>query len=559
MATADDPEHAAFETGPMAGWDIPVTVMVVDDRKPNRKVLVRLAGELSRRGQVRAFADGQAALAAACCDPPDLVITDYKMPGITGADFVKALRERLETADVPVIVVTAYEDKQFRYDALAAGASDFLLSPVDKFEFVQRGRNLLTMRRQQQELARQAAARERRLAQRNQLREQELQLSEEKFQLVVNTLPALVTAVDARGVLSFVNAACARQFGLDDPQDAIGARINAVLPEDVAARHARADAEVLETGGTVSFEEDVPGPGGVSRTLLTSKAPLHDAYACVVNIITVAVDISDLKTVERELQSAKQHAQAVNRSKTEFLANISHELRTPLNAIMGFADVGRKELLGPLGSPRYKQYLEDIHGAGGQLLGLIDDLLDISRLELGRLQPNPEPADLRPEIDYAVTVFEADAAARDIRIEPEVAAHVPRVYTDRMRFRQILTNLVSNAVKYSAPGGQIQIALDTAARGGIKLTVRDDGPGMSPAELQKALSRFGRLGHPETATKSGVGLGLPIAQDLARLLDGTLSVHTKKGQGTRIVVLLGDMPRDDGGERDVADSPEGVQ
>jgi two-component system cell cycle sensor histidine kinase PleC len=111
-----------------------------------------------------------------------------------------------------------------------------------------------------------------------------------------------------------------------------------------------------------------------------------------------------------------------------------------------------------------------------------------------------------------------------------------------MRFRQILTNLVSNAVKYSAPAGRIQVVLETAASGGVKLTVRDDGPGMTAEELQKALSRFGRLGHPETQTKSGVGLGLPIAQDLARLLNGTLTVHTEKGRGTRIVVRLGDMP-----------------
>lgn len=544
MSTAEDPEHAVFETAPAPTRDDPITVMVVDDRKPNRTVLVRLASELSRRADVRAFSDGHAALEAARSAPPDLVITDYKMPGITGADFVKALRSRAETTDVPVIVVTAYEDKQFRYDALKAGASDFLLSPVDKFEFVQRGRNLLTMRHQQRELARQAEARERRLAQRNQLRERELQLSEEKFQLVVNTLPALVTAVDARGTLSFVNAACARQFGLDDPQHAIGALLHDVLPADVATRHVRADADVLKTGSTVSFEEEVHSPGLASRTLLTSKAPLHDADARVVNVITVAVDISDLKAVERELQAAKQRAQEANRAKTEFLANISHELRTPLNAIMGFADVSRKELLGPLGSPRYKQYLEDIHGAGSQLLGLIDDLLDISRLELGRLEPTPEDADLRPEIDYAVSVYEADAAARNIRIEPKVAAEVPRVYTDRMRFRQILTNLVSNAVKYSAPGGRIQVVLETAASGGVKLTVRDHGPGMTAEELQKALSRFGRLGHPETQTKAGVGLGLPIAQDLARLLNGTLTVHTEKGQGTRIVVRLGDMPSD---------------
>lgn len=521
-----------------------VSVVVIDDRATNRSILVKLAGQLAEHTFVEAYADVRQALAAVLAQPPDLVVTDYRMPSINGAEFVRRLRESDTARDVPVIVVTAYEDKQFRYDALQAGASDFLLTPVDRLEFIQRGRNLLTMRQQQLQLKRQAEARERRLAVETRLRERELRFSEEKFRLVVNTLPALISAVDRDGRLAFVNTYHANFFGLD-PSDAVGSALAEVAPADYADHHAEVNASVLETGRPVSFEEVVTLPGGDQEMLLTSKAPLRDAEGRVANVVTVSVDIGTQKRAEHELAAAKEIAQQANRAKTEFLANISHELRTPLNAILGFADISRRELLGPIGSARYRDYQEDIHSSASHLLALIDDLLDISTLELGRLQTKPEPMDIAVEVNHAIRAFETDAAKRGLDLSSEIAADVTSVVTDPVRFRQIIFNLLSNAVKYTNDGGRIEVTLNRAPDGGVRLTVSDDGPGMDEDEVETAMSRFGRLGNSTTQNHPGAGLGLPMARDVARLLGGDLTMHSTPGQGTRVVVDLPNGPAGD--------------
>lgn len=542
MTGDQDLEYAGQRSETPDQSDDAVQVMVVDDRAPNRRVLTRLASQLAVGTDVAAFADGRAALEAARAAPPDLVITDYKMPGLSGADFVAALRTTEATQDVPVIVVTAYEDKSFRYDALKAGASDFLLSPVDKFEFLQRCRNLLTMRQQQRELARQAAARERRLARQSQLRERELHLSEEKFRLVVNALPALVTAVDTAGRISFVNTQYARTYGLDDTTDVVGLRWSEVAPSDVASRHDEADAAVRASGGPISFEETVDDAHGRRLTLLTSKASLRDGDGNTVYVITVSVDMTEQKRVTEELDAAREEAQAANRAKTEFLANISHELRTPLNAVLGFADVGRRELFGPIGSSRYRDYQEDIHRSATHLMVLIDDLLDISRLELGRMSPHLAWCDLVVEAERVVAGHQEAAAARNITLTFDGTAVLPALRTDAGRFRQILNNLVSNAVKYADPNGHVTVTLEPIPDGGVRAIVADDGPGMTTDEIKLALSRFGRVGRAATHSQPGVGLGLPISRDLAKLLGGSLLVQSTPGSGTRIEVSLPNHP-----------------
>jgi len=517
------------------------SVVVIDDRATNRSILKKLAHELAEHVEVSAYGDVDEALAAVVSEPPDLLITDYKMPKLNGAEFVRQLREAPKCFDVPVIVVTAYEDKQFRYDALRAGASDFLLTPVDRLEFVQRGRNLLIMHRQHQELTRQAKARERRLQMANRLRERELRFSEEKFRLVINTVPALINATDADGHLAFVNTHHAELFGLD-PSEAVGAAMTSMFPEDYADRHAKANRRVLESGESLTFEEMVEGRGGGRTAMLTSKAPLVDAEGQIANVVTVSVDISERKRAERELADAKDTAQRANRAKTEFLANISHELRTPLNAVLGFADVARRELLGPIGSTQYRDYQEDIYASASQLLNLIEDLLDVSKLELGRIEPKPERVDIPATIEHEVRSHREEAKHHDITVTSAIADDVGELVTDPVRFRQILTNLMSNAIKYTTAGGAVTVEASVRPDGGgVRCVVADSGPGMNADEIEIALSRFGRLGRAITHDRPGAGLGLPIAADLARLLGGTLDIDSAPGNGTRVIVDLPNM------------------
>jgi PAS domain S-box-containing protein len=532
-----------------------VSVIIVDDRSSNRSILARLAEELASDVQVTAFDSPNDALTAVTRAQPDLIITDYKMPEMNGGAFVRALRRLDHAFDVPIIVVTAYEDVQYRYDALQAGASDFLLTPVDRHEFVQRGRNLLTMRRQQKILDRRARARERRQRMKARRRERELHLNEAKFRLVVNSLPALIRAVDARECITFANQYHRTIFGLD-PETAAARPIADILAPSDAARHAEANARVRETGVHVSFEETIDDDGAAPRTFLTSKVLLADGGTCAPTVLTISIDISAQKRAEQQAAAAKELAQRANTAKTEFLAKMSHELRTPLNAILGFADVTRHEMLGPLGSDTYRTYQEDIYASARQLLRLIDDLLDVSKLELGRLETYAEP------------IAPAEVAAQAVRSQTEapswrkavvaltVDPGLPTVRTDPMRMNQILTNLLSNALKYTPSDGRVTVHLGPvhAHASGVRLEVADDGPGMSREEVEIALGRFGRIRHGNDHETDGVGLGLPIAHDIAAALGGWLSVDSARGRGTTVTVELPDLERDgpalDGDDRD---------
>lgn len=276
-------------------------VYVVDDQNTNRKLLAKLAGALRPAVRVRQFACPWEALEAARRSAPDLVVTDYVMPGMNGAELVRALRELPDCTELPVIVVTAYGDREYRYDALAAGATDFLLSPVDHAEFKARAGNLLMLRRQQRIIRRRAALLEARLSNRSRLQEEELRHSEEKLRLVVNTVPAMVSAIDPQGRCVYINNRQGVFFGVD-PEMAAGQPLDRVFDADYAQRHQSLNAAILENGtGIQDIEERLVDTDGREHVFLTTKAPLFSVDNTISSIVTVSVDITERKELESSL------------------------------------------------------------------------------------------------------------------------------------------------------------------------------------------------------------------------------------------------------------------
>src|SRR5262245_6803866 len=228
---------------------------VVDDRVTNRNILAKLASSLSEDIAVRAFAGPTSAMEWATNTTPDLIIADYKMPDLDGAEFVRRFRKLPLCFDVPVIVVTVYEDRDFRYKALEAGATDFLISPVDHHEFRTRVRNLLTLRQQQEIIRKRALTLEGKLVFTNRLRVEELQESRERLSRVIDTVPAMVCATDAAGRCAFINNYMSAFFGVD-ARDASGRPIGDLFGEDYAHRHRELDARVFAAGRVqFGFEE----------------------------------------------------------------------------------------------------------------------------------------------------------------------------------------------------------------------------------------------------------------------------------------------------------------
>jgi diguanylate cyclase (GGDEF)-like protein/PAS domain S-box-containing protein len=283
-------------------------VLVIDDRVTNRNILTRLAASVEEGVRVKAFASPQAALDSVLVTMPDLVITDYKMPGMDGADFIRAFRTLPGAREVPVVVVTVYEDRSYCYQALEAGATDFLLSPVDHLEFRARARNLLTMRKQQKLLEQRAHQLRRELVSSTEQHEAAIKASELRLRQLIDTVPATISSVDVSGRLTLLNRAHEQLYGID-PAAAIGRTLGQVYGEAYATKHLVLNAKVFETGETLpGFEQEVVNPtSDEERILLTSKSPLLDDAGRVANVVTVSLDVTELKRAEAQVRHQAGH------------------------------------------------------------------------------------------------------------------------------------------------------------------------------------------------------------------------------------------------------------
>jgi signal transduction histidine kinase len=243
-----------------------------------------------------------------------------------------------------------------------------------------------------------------------------------------------------------------------------------------------------------------------------------------------------LEATTGELSSALEAADAGNQAKSQFLATMSHELRTPLNAIIGFAEFLGADLCGPL-NPRQREYVGDIHRAGAHLLGLVNDVLDLSQIDARRLTLEESAVDLGETIAEAVTMVSLGAADQGIALRSTLASGLPPLRADARRLRQIVLNLLSNAVKFTPRGGNVTVS---AGRRGvdIAIVVSDTGIGMAPEHIAIAFERFGQVDGRLARRYEGTGLGLPLVKRLVELHGGTLAIDSTLGHGTTVTVLL---------------------
>jgi diguanylate cyclase (GGDEF)-like protein/PAS domain S-box-containing protein len=284
-----------------------ITILIIDDGATNRRIYAQLSQKLELDVTVRTFGHPQDALDWLDHNSADLIITDYKMPGMTGNELVARVRARADDPDIPIIVVTAYDDRQFRVTSLEAGATDFLLSPVDHIEFVTRARNLLKLRMQQRILMHRADLLERRLEVSLTAQEELLRESRESLAQVIDTVPAMISATDRFGKCVFVNALFAQSVGMR-PADLVGKPVELFFGPERAASNRRLDRLVIETGEPVpTREEEVLTGSGEARVYLTSKVPLRGGRGETLCVLTTSVDITERRIAERRLQHMANH------------------------------------------------------------------------------------------------------------------------------------------------------------------------------------------------------------------------------------------------------------
>ena len=249
-------------------------------------------------------------------------------------------------------------------------------------------------------------------------------------------------------------------------------------------------------------------------------------------------DITERKQIERSLTAALAEANEANRAKQEFLASVSHELRTPLNAIIGFSDVIDRELYGPLGHTRYREYIGHIKSSGQHLLELINDILDISRIEAGKFELYRVPTAPGELVRENVTILREQCQKAGVELAMHIAPNLPELNLDQRAIRQIVLNLLSNAIKFTPEGGRIDVRCDAASGGSVDIAISDTGIGIAHEDLDMILSPFARGRDVQVEEKSGTGLGLPISNALASLHGGRLDIASTLGEGTMVTVHL---------------------
>ncbi len=240
----------------------------------------------------------------------------------------------------------------------------------------------------------------------------------------------------------------------------------------------------------------------------------------------------------RELRVARDEAHAANHAKTQFLANMSHELRTPLNAVIGFSEMIANEMMGPAGKPEYVGYAKSINESGAHLLALINDILDVSRIEAGGYDLNEQRIDVASCARSAQQLIETRAKSAEITLRCDVPADLPWLYCDPRAVKQMLLNLLTNAVSFTPSGGSVTVTAREKPLGGISIAVSDTGVGMTEAEIPYALARFSQVDNSHARTHHGAGLGLPLTRDLIALHGGTLEIDSTPDVGTTVTLTF---------------------
>lgn len=363
-----------------------------------------------------------------------------------------------------------------------------------------------------------------------------LQTNEARLSSVMDNVPAGIYLKDMRGRYLRVNRQYESWYSVTNKQ-VKGKTPLQVFSNADAHTSMKHDMIVRETGGIVEHEYRVSS-NGKDLTLLSTKFPIHDYRNEIIGTGSIISNVTESKQTERALRRAIDEAVQANNSKSEFLARMSHDLRTPLNAIIGFSEAMQHQLLGPMNKDQYVEYARDICESGYHLLALVNDLLDISRIEAGQLELREDVFALPDVTEKAMRLVEFDLRKKGIDVKCDISNGLPQLRADHRAVSQMLHNLLSNAVKFTPGGGQITIRAKRLTTG-LELEVADTGVGIEPQDLEQVLKPFGQTGNPGRNDEQGTGLGLSIVKSLIEAHGGSIAIKSDRGNGTSVTLFFG--------------------
>ncbi len=362
---------------------------------------------------------------------------------------------------------------------------------------------------------------------------------EAKAAMMENSIAA-VLAYDTENRLIYCNQAGFRLCGAED----IAELQQSEFPR-VVTPGSRSASPLSAYLSRVTYSEEVfleVKPAKLLPCLVTSNQ-LYDTSGALILSYANILDVTEmnaykvrLESKNRELIAANEKTEFANRTKSEFLAAMSHELRTPLNAIIGFSEIIKEETFGPVGIVQYRSYAEDINESGQHLLDLINDILDISKVESGAGEIDEEQIEIREVIESVVTMVKGRAQKGDVNLELEVPDHPPALRADNRKLKQILVNLLSNAIKFTDSGGTVTLRIWCRTGSGYVFQVADTGIGIALDDIPKALAPFQQVDGELSRKYEGTGLGLPLTKSLVELHGGSMDLQSRLGVGTTVTV-----------------------
>lgn len=361
-----------------------------------------------------------------------------------------------------------------------------------------------------------------------------------KLTSAVEQSPATVMVTDLKGKIEYVNPKFEESTGYTI-EEAMGRSPNILKSGTTTPDEYKALWETISSGEEWRGEFQNKRKDGSLYWEAATISPVKTPDGDITNYLAIKEDITERKKAEKELRKAKAMAEEANRAKSEFLAAMSHDLRTPLNAIMGFAEMMELRTFGDLGDPHYEKYAKNIHDSGNLLVSLINDVLDLSKVEAGKYDLVEQKLDTADLINATVTMIRPQAQAKDICLSAELPDSLPYLFADERVLVQILNNLLSNAIKFTLDGGRVVLSSRVNADAGLTITITDSGIGMSKAEIKKAMLPFEQVNNSDARQNKGTGLGLPLCMKFIELHGGSMTIESKKKKGTSVSVHL---PRD---------------
>jgi PAS domain S-box-containing protein len=462
------------------------------------------------------------------------------VPGFDGIAAQEVWRQKRPT--LPFIFLSGTSGERLAIDRLKEGATDYVLKNwLDKLPGVVR-RALREMHEREERREAEAALQKLNSELEGRVEERTAQLaaaaqalaeSERQFFDILDHSPAAIFLKDPEGRYMLVNRSCQDVLGRPR-QEVIGKTDYELMPPRLAEIYRNNDLQVMESGMSIDFEEIGLEGTRVARIFHSSKFPLRDRAGRPYALCGISTDITARKHAEEEANIARREAERANRAKSEFLSRMSHDLRTPLNAVLGFAQLLDMDNLTTDQRDSVLQILE----AGRHLLGLMNDVLDISTIESGHLSLSPEPVAVGEVIDQVVKLTRPLGAPRQIDVHALSSGPLDSyVSADRQRLNQILLNLVSNAIKYNREYGRVALSCEDMKNGRMRINVTDTGAGIPPEKLALLFKPFERLGADQTGIE-GTGLGLALSRGLAEAMGGKLGVDTEIDRGSTFWVEL---------------------